>query len=98
MAEQRAKSRDLVQVVEAADRAGAIVTEHVRSIIESAETSADQIRRNAERDAQTLRREAADAADRVLSRIGAVEGSLGELVNGLRREADGLAADLDRQP
>jgi cell division septum initiation protein DivIVA len=87
--------RELIHVAEAADRAGAIVTDQVRSIIEAAETNAEEIRRNAERDAAVIRREAAEAANRILERLGSVEGPLGELVAGLRREADRLTGGVD---
>jgi hypothetical protein len=93
---QEVRNRD-VQLVEAADRAGAIVTDQVRSIISTAETRAREIRSDAERDAGMIRQQAADAANRVLERLGAVEGPLGELVSSLRREADTLTADLDRR-
>jgi hypothetical protein len=93
----RGERKDLVQVVEAADRAGSIVTEQVRSIIEAAETNAAEIRRNAERDAVAIRQQASAAANRILERLGAIEAPLGELVAGLRREADSLSADADRR-
>jgi hypothetical protein len=88
--------RDLVQMGTAADRAGAMVTEQVRSIIEAAEHNAEEIRRNAERDADEMRKEAVEAAHRILDRLDAIEGPLGELVTSLRREADGLTADTRR--
>ena len=91
-------SRDLVQLGAAADRAGSIVTEQVRSIIQAAESNAADIRRDAERDAHLTRRQAADAASRVLERLDAIEQPLGELVAALRREADGIATELDRRP
>jgi hypothetical protein len=91
----RGERKDLVQAVEAADRAGSIVTEQVRSIIEAAETNAAEIRRNAERDAVAIRQQASAAANRILERLGAIEAPLGELVAGLRREADSLSADAD---
>jgi cell division septum initiation protein DivIVA len=91
-----ASRKDLVQAVEAADRAGAIVTEQVRSIIEAAESSAEEMRRNAQRDAHAIRQEASEAANRVLERLDAIEGPLGDLVAGLRRETDALNAEVDR--
>jgi hypothetical protein len=89
--------KDLVQMVEAADRAGSIVTEQVRSIIEAAEVNAAEVRRNAERDAVGVRRQAADAANRLLDRIDALERPLADLVTSLRKEADSLTSDLDRR-
>jgi hypothetical protein len=80
----------------AADRAGAMVTEQVRSIIEAAEHNAEEIRRNAERDAEQMRKEAVEAAHRILDRLDAIEGPLGELVSGLRHEADSLTSETRR--
>ncbi len=88
---------ELVQAVEAADRAGAIVTDHVRSIIDAAESRAAEIEQNAKQEAEDIRRQAHASARRLLERIDAMEGQLGDLVNSLRREADQLAADLDRR-
>jgi hypothetical protein len=96
--DDRRSSRDLVQVTEAADRAGAIVTEQVRSIIRAAESSAAEMRRDAERDAHLTRQQAVEAASRILERLDAVEGPLGELVASLRREADSITNDLERRP
>lgn len=85
--------QDLVQIGTAADRAGAMVTEQVRSIIETAERNAEELRRNAERDAEQMRADAVEAAHRILDRLDAIEGPLGDLVAGLRREADSLTSD-----
>ena len=97
MLNQGGSRKDLVQAVEAADRAGAIVTEQVRSIITAAETSAEKTRRNAQRDGFAIRQEASDAANRVLERLAALEKPLGDLVVGLQREADSLTTELDRR-
>jgi cell division septum initiation protein DivIVA len=94
---QDTNRQDLVQAVDAADRAGTIVTEQVRSIIEAAEANAEEIRRSAHRDAYTIRQGASDAASRILERLDALERPLGDLVTGLRQEADSLTADLDRR-
>jgi vacuolar-type H+-ATPase subunit E/Vma4 len=88
---------DLLQTVQAADRAGAIVTDHVRSIIDAAETRANEIEQNARREAEEVRRHAHASAVRLLERIDAMEGQLGDLVSSLRREADQLSADLERR-
>jgi cell division septum initiation protein DivIVA len=88
---------ELLQAVEAADRAGAIVTDHVRSIIDAAESRAAEIEQNAKQEAEDVRRQAHASASRLLERIDAMEGQLGDLVSSLRREADQLAADLDRR-
>jgi hypothetical protein len=91
------QSKDLTQTVEAADRAGSIVTEQVRTIIEAAETNAAELRRGAERDSVTMRRQAVEAANRLLERMDALERPLGDLVTSLRREVDSLTAELDRR-
>ncbi len=88
---------ELVQAVEAADRAGAIVTDHVRSIVEAAQARATEIEQAARRDAEEITKHAHSGAVRLLERIDSMEGQLGTLVAGLRREADQLAADLDRR-
>jgi hypothetical protein len=93
----RVGRQDLAQVGGAADRAGALVTEQVRSIIEAADKEADEIRRGAERDAEVIRHEAADAGNRVLARFDAIEQPLRELVGSLRSEADSLTTDLSRR-
>jgi len=88
---------DLTRAVEAAERAGSIVTEHVRSIIDAAQTRAGEIEREAQREADTIRTDAYEAANRVLERIDSVEGRLGTLVSGLRDEAGSLSGNLDRR-
>jgi hypothetical protein len=88
--------QELAHIGTAADRAGAMVTEQVRSIIEAAENRAVEIRRTAERDADQMRQEAVEAAHRILDRLDAIEGPLGELVTSLRREADTLTSDRRR--
>jgi cell division septum initiation protein DivIVA len=89
-------AQDLAQIGTAADRAGAMVTEQVRSIIEAAEKRAEEIRSSAERDADEMRKEAVAAAHRILDRLDAIEGPLGDLVTSLRREADKLTSDARR--
>lgn len=89
--------RELIQAVEAADRAGSIVTEQVRSVIVAAETSATELRQSAERDATATRQEAAAAANRILDRLSALETPLSDFVAALRREADSLSTDRDRR-
>ncbi len=83
----------MAQVGEAPDRVGSIVTAQVRSIIETAEMNAQDIRREAWREANQIRREAFDAAQRVLQRMDSIEGPIGELVAQLRREVDRLVND-----
>lgn len=98
MAELQGNQQDeLSRAVEAAERAGSIVTDHVRSIIDAAETRAQETERNAQQEAQQLRTEAYEAANRVLERIDALEGRLGELVSGLRQEAGSLSGNLEQR-
>jgi vacuolar-type H+-ATPase subunit E/Vma4 len=73
-----------------------MVAEQVRSIIDAAEKRAAEIRRNAERDAETMRKDAVEAAHHILDRLDAIEGPLGEMVTSLRREADSLTAQSRR--
>jgi cell division septum initiation protein DivIVA len=88
---------ELSRAVEAADRAGSIVSEHVRSIIDAAQTRAAEIERSAQQDADGIRTEAYETAKRVLEKIDALEGRLGGLVNGLRAEASSLSGNLERR-
>lgn len=97
MDRQGRESDELAQAVEAADRAGAIVTDHVRSIVEAAQSRAAEIEQSAKQEAEEMRRQAHASAVRLLERVDAMEGQLGNLVSNLRREADQLAADLDRR-
>jgi hypothetical protein len=90
-------NRDLLNVVEAADRAGAIVTEHVRSIVDGAEERAAEIQQKAEEDAQKIRDAASQAAAAVLKRIDEVGAPLAELVADLRTEAERLSAKSERE-
>jgi vacuolar-type H+-ATPase subunit H len=89
------ENESALQVSEAADRAGAIVTEQIRSIIEQAEVNAQEIRANAEREADAIRQRAAESAQRMLQRIEAIDGPLSELVAELQREAEGLTAEFN---
>jgi F0F1-type ATP synthase membrane subunit b/b' len=93
---QQAEGQEAAHGGEAADRAGAIVTEHIRSIIEQAEARAEEIRRDATREAEGIRQQAVDSASRLLERIRAIEGPLAELVTELEREV-GLPAELEQQ-
>ena len=94
---QEVDQQNALQVAEAADRAGAIVSEHIRSIIDQAEANAEEVRRSAEQEADVIRRRAADSATRMLERINAIDGPLSQLVAELQREADSLTAEIDRQ-
>lgn len=85
--------QNALQVREAAERAGTLVSDEVESIMEQAEASAEEIKRNAEQDAENIREQAAGTASRVVERIEALSDALGEHVDQLRREADGLQDD-----
>jgi cell division septum initiation protein DivIVA len=89
-------SKDLLEFIGAADRAGSIVTDQVRSIIEAAEARAAEIRRQAEEDARRTREAASQVAQSVLDRIDAMGGPLSELVSELRSESERLAARAER--
>jgi hypothetical protein len=92
---QESDDQKLLQVAAAADRAGAIVSDHIRTLIEQAEANAEEIRSNAERDAVAIRRRAVEAASRVIQRIESIDGPLAELVNEIQREADSLSAEFN---
>ena len=56
-----------------------------------------EIEQAARREAEEITQNAHTGAVRVLEHIDTMEGHLGTLVASLRREADQLAADLDRR-
>lgn len=86
--------RDRIQdVVEAADRAEAIVTEQVRSIMASADARAAALQAAAEEESAAVRRQAHEAACRVLERIESMDDELGALVTILRDEAETIVAE-----
>lgn len=87
MADDRQTALD---ITEAANRAGQLVTEQIRSIIDQAQEGANEMRRNAEQDASSIRQQAAESANRILERIRALDGPLSELVAELQREAERL--------
>ena len=96
MADPQGMQQDeLSRAVEAAERAGSIVSEHVRSIIDAAQTRATEIERNAQQEAQEIRTEAYEAASRVLQRIDSLEDRLGDVVSGLRGDADALSGNTN---
>ena len=94
---QGAHQDELSRAVEAADRAGSIVTDHVRSIIDAAQVRAAEIERNAHEEAEAIRTQAYEAASRVLERIDSMEDRLGTLVTGLREESSKLSGDRNPQ-
>ena len=85
--------QNALQVQEAADRAGSIVSDEVEAIMQQAEANADQVRRNAEQDAENIRGQAVETASRVAERIEELAGALADHVDELRREAEGLHSD-----
>ena len=94
---QDAQHDELTRAVEAAERAGSIVTDHVQSIIDAAQTRAAEIERNAQQEAAEIRTEAHRAATRVLKRIDSMETRLGGVVSQLRNDAAKLSGSLDEQ-
>ena len=94
---QGTQQDDLSRAVEAAERAGSIVTDHVRSIIDAAQTRAAEIERKAQDEAREIRTEAYESANRVLERLDSLEDRLGGLVSGLRQDASRLSGTLDQR-
>jgi vacuolar-type H+-ATPase subunit H len=94
---QESDQQKLMQVAAAADRAGAIVSDHIRTLIEQAEANAQEIRGNAEREAESIKRRAVESASRVIQRIESIDGALAELVNEIQREADSLSSEFNRR-
>jgi len=93
---QAGDDKGVFEAVEAAERAGSVVSEQIRSIMEAAQAKADEIERHAQDEAERSRRESADAATRLLEQIDEMEGHLSGLVQSLRREADQLSVSLQR--
>lgn len=85
------------QAREVADRAGSLVTDHVRAVIDAAQATADDLQRDTDKDAQEIRSGAHQAGRGALSKIDSAEQRLRTLVATLREEADtvsdGNAAD-----
>jgi F0F1-type ATP synthase membrane subunit b/b' len=71
---QETQSRDVDELVKAAEEAGALVREQIQSILETAEARAAEIESNAQREAERVRREASDqASDRAQSIVQSAE-------------------------
>jgi hypothetical protein len=87
----------LAELGEAARRAGQLFSNHVDEIASDAERRAEEIRLQAERDAEATRRAALESGRRVFERINALERPLGELVLTLRHEMDRVTAELGEQ-
>lgn len=94
---QGTRQDDLSRAIEASERAGSIVSDHVRSIIDAAQSRATEIERKAQQEAQEIRNEAYEAADRVLERMDSLEDRLGTVITGLRQEASSLSGNGDRR-
>ena len=77
--------------MEAAEPAGAMVTEQIRAITEAAEHQAGDLRREAEADAESLGKESRDAARGILERIDRLEAAVQQLIGSVRHEADALS-------
>ena len=69
-----------------ADRAGALVTQRVRGLIEAAEGRAQVTRRNADEEASRLDDQRIQAASRIVSQIDELEGALGRLRQQMQSE------------
>ena len=93
---QGGEGKDPFEAVEAAERAGSVVSEQIKSIMEAAQARAAEIERSAEGEAAATRQEAAEAASRLLGQIDEMEGHLSGLVQSLRKEADQLSVSLER--
>ena len=93
---QAGEDKSIFEAVEAAERAGSVVSEQIRSIMEAAQAKATEIARQAQQEADRSRQESAEAATRLLEQIDEMEGHLSGLVQSLRREADQLTVGLER--
>ena len=93
---QAGEDKSIFEAVEAAERAGSVVSEQIRSIMEAAQAKATEIERQAQQEADRSRQESAEAATRLLEQIDEMEGHLSGLVQSLRREADQLTVGLER--
>ena len=94
MQRELSTEQQLAELGEAARRAGAIVTEHINSIVEGAERHAQKIIADAHHDAERTRRDALDSAQRLLEHLHALERPLGQLVMNLQAEVDRVAGEL----
>ena len=90
------EDKGIFEAAQAAERAGSVVSEQIKSIMEAAQARADEIEREARGEADRTREEALEAATRLLQQIDAMEGQLGTIVQSLRREADQLTVTLER--
>ena len=79
-------SRAMQRHEKVADRAGSLVTEGVRALIETAQSRADRVQRNAADEAHRLDSQRMHAASRIVSQIGELEGTLGRLREQMQSE------------
>jgi hypothetical protein len=84
-------------VSQAADRAGALIAEQIRAMLEAAETRAGEIREMTERDARTLRDTAVADAAGLIEFLEALEHEIDEIVKSIQREVDHLHASLAKR-
>ena len=96
MQPELSSEQHLAELGEAARRAGAIVTEHINSIVEGAERHAQQIIADAHGEGERTRRDALDSAQRLLEHLQALERPLGQLVVNLQAEVDRVSGELGR--
>lgn len=75
---------------EVADRAGAIVTDHVRSVIDSAQGRAADLERDTVKQSNDLRDRACQVADEALGEVDAAGERLRVLVRALREDVDSV--------
>jgi hypothetical protein len=81
---------------EAADRAGAIVTDQIRAMLDAAESRAREIRRSAEKEARERREAAAREASALFKQLEAIERPLDALASSVRGELDSLSTEFRR--
>ena len=81
---------------EAADRAGAIVTDQIRAMLDAAESRAREIRRSAEKEARERREAAAREASALFKQLEAIERPLEALASSVRGELDSLSTEFRR--
>jgi vacuolar-type H+-ATPase subunit H len=89
-----ARQGNRLSVIEAADRAGALISGQVRSVIEAAELHARTICEEAERDARQIVADAGRDAQLIGERVDAVAGPLAKLLEDLRRQSDRLTIQM----
>jgi hypothetical protein len=91
------ENENAMEMAQAATRAGEMVTEHIRTLLEQAQAGAAELRRSAEEETDAIRTQAAASATRMIERIQALDAPLRELVSELQREAERLTSDQDRR-